>query len=77
MHGKVRLPGSKLYCTLPDMQPDEPICHMCGGRQQVIRCVRYEPLTTTASQAQSGYDDAEGGVNQNPSVPSPQGEDRG
>jgi hypothetical protein len=42
MHGKVRLPGSRQYCTIAKMHPD-PVCEICGGSRLVFVTRTYAP----------------------------------
>jgi hypothetical protein len=40
-HGKIRLPGSRKYCTLPGYEPEGNGCPVCRGRRRVIASTIY------------------------------------
>lgn len=41
MHGTVKLPGSRKYCTLKGIQPEGNACPICSGSRRVIARTTY------------------------------------
>lgn len=43
MHGKLKLPGSRKYCSVSGMEPEGDHCPLCHGSKRVVATTTYRP----------------------------------
>lgn len=46
MHGQIKLPGSRKYCTLTEVMPEGDNCPLCHGTKRVVATTTYAPAAS-------------------------------